>query len=232
RPTAHDEKRNAQWSPLKQIPELWFPLPLEMSMKTHCFITPNWHLPNLRFVTVLLLTWLAVPFTSLTTLAVFIEPPPPKQYTEIDLGGINGLNINQAGQIVGNLDVSPTLTHAAFWASSQSAPIDLGTLDGLNSVAFGINANRQIVGYAFNADFSTELPLLWASPHSAPVQLPGLAPGFGSEVYDINLSGQIVGQLFSSAVSVDAAAVCWPDRKSAPTYLPQLSDQFPISVAT
>ena len=49
---------------------------------------------------------------------------------EIDLGGINGLNINQAGQIVGNKDFSPGIAHAAFWASSQSAAIDLGTLPG------------------------------------------------------------------------------------------------------
>ena len=119
---------------------------------------------------------------------------------------------------------------AAFWPSSQSAPIDLGTLPGLGSTAGSINPRREIVGYAFNEDSSIERPLFWASTNSAPVELPGLPAGLLSEVYDINPSGQIVGQFFNADFSVDRA-VFWPNSNAAPVYLRQLSDEFPLSGA-
>jgi uncharacterized membrane protein len=93
-----------------------------------------------------------------------------------------------------------------------------------------MNPRREIVGFAFNADFSVERPLFWANPNSAPVELPGLPAGLLSEVYDINPSGQIVGQFFSADFSVDRA-VLWPNSNAAPVYLPQLSNSLPLSGA-
>jgi uncharacterized membrane protein len=123
------------------------------------------------------------------------------------------------------------LFHAAFCASSQSTPIDLGTLSGFpSSTALGMNPRREIVGFAFSQDFSVEVPLFWASPDSASVELPGLPDGLSSEVYDINPSGQIVGQFFSADFSVERAVV-WPSSNAAPLYLPELSDEFPHSGA-
>ena len=149
----------------------------------------------------------------------------------IELGGRRANDISQSGQIVGNKEFAPGLRHAAFWPSSRSAPIDLGTLPGLNSIAVGINPRREIVGYAFSEDFSVERPLFWASPNSAPVELPGLPAGLSSEVYDINPSGKIVGQFFSADFSVERA-VFWPNSNAAPVYLRQLSDEFPHSGAS
>jgi uncharacterized membrane protein len=148
----------------------------------------------------------------------------------IELGGRRANDISQSGQIVGNKEFAPGLRHAAFWSSSRSAPIDLGTSPGLGSVAVGINPRREIVGYAFNEDSSVERPLFWASTHSAPVELPGLPAGLLGEVYDINPSGQIVGQFFSADFSVDRA-VLWPSSNAAPVYLPQLSKNLPLSGA-
>ena len=142
----------------------------------------------------------------------------------IDLGGRTAHDISESGQIVGNKEFAPGLRHAAFWPSSQSAPIDLGTLTGLNSIAQSINPRREIVGYAFNEDFSVERPLFWASPNSAPVELPGLPPGLAGEVYDINPSGQIVGQFFNADFSVNPA-VFWPNSNAAPIYLRVLSNR-------
>ncbi len=213
-------------------------------LETHCSFTLSYLVQRLRLVTKPLFTRLAPLFICITTpvasgLAanpdpprnIFIEPPPQKQYMEIDLGGINGLNINRSGQIVGNKDFSPGIAHAAYWASSQSAAIDLGTLPGFLSVAFGINSQREIVGYGYHADFSVEQPLYWASPHSAPVPLPGLPPGLLGEVYDINSSGQIVGQFFNQDFSVNPA-VFYPNSEAAPIYLQELSDELYTSVAT
>ncbi len=237
---------------LQKIPELWFPVPLEMSMKTYlktnCSFTRNCLLSGLRFVTAPLLTCLAALFISVTTPEVtsglsanadaprrtFItstsQVPSQVQYMVIELGGRRANDISQSGQIVGSKASAPELYHAAFWASSQSAPIDLGSLPGLRSTATGINPRREIVGYASNEDFSVERPLFWASTNSAPVELPGLPAGFLSEVYDINPSGHIVGQFYSADFSVERA-VFWPNSNAAPVYLRQLSDEFPASLA-
>ena len=50
-------------------------------------------------------------------------------------------------------------------------------------------------------------------------------------MYDINPRGQIVGQFFSADFSVERA-VFWPNSNAAPVYLPQLSDEFPLSLAS
>jgi uncharacterized membrane protein len=160
------------------------------------------------------------------------QVPPQVQYLVIELGGRRANDISESGQIVGQKEFAPGLRHAAFWPSSHSAPIDLGTLPGFpSSTAVGMNPRREIVGFAFNADFSVERPLFWASPNSAPVELPGLPAGFLSEVYDLNPSGQIVGQVYSADFSVERA-VSWPNSNAAPVYLRQLSDEFPFSLAS
>jgi uncharacterized membrane protein len=160
------------------------------------------------------------------------QAPPQVQYMVIELGGRRANDISQSGQIVGSKEASPSgLFHAAFWASSQSAPIDLGTLpDFPSSTAVGMNPRREIVGIGYSEDFSVELPLFWASPDSAPVELPGLPAGLSSEVYDINPSGKIVGQFFSADLSTEQA-VLWPNSSAAPIYLSQLSDKLPLSGA-
>jgi uncharacterized membrane protein len=156
------------------------------------------------------------------------QAPPQVQYMVIELGGRRANDISESGQIVGSKTSAPELVHAAFWASSQSAPIDLGTLPGLRSTAVGMNPRREIVGFAFNADGSVQLPLFWASTNSAPVELPGVPAGLLGQAYDINPSGQIVGQFFSADFSV-FLAVLWPSSNAAPVYLPQLSQSLPLS---
>src|SRR5215510_14196664 len=81
------------------------------------------------------------------------QSPPQVQYMVVELGGRRANDISASGQIVGTKVSAPEPIHGAFWASSHSAPIDLGTMPGLDSVGFGINPRREIVGYAFNDDF-------------------------------------------------------------------------------
>ena len=157
------------------------------------------------------------------------QAPPQVQYMVIELGGRRANGISQSGQIVGDTEFEPGIK-ATFWPNSQSPPIDIGSLPGLGSVAAAINPRREIVGEAFNEDSSIERPLFWASPHTAPVELPGLPDSLLSEVYDINPSGKIVGQFFSADLSVERA-VFWPNSNAAPVYLTQLSDELPISGA-
>ena len=111
------------------------------------------------------------------------QAPPQVQYMVIELGGGRANDISQSGQIVGSKRFVPEFGHAAFWPSNHSAPIDLGTLPGFpSSTAVGMNPRREIVGFAFNEDFSVQLALFWASPNSAPVELPGLPAGLESSV--------------------------------------------------
>ena len=160
-----------------------------------------------------------------------VPSTPQRQYMVIELGGRRANDISQSGQIVGNKDFAPGIRHSAFWPGSPSAPIDLGSLSDLNSTALAINPRRNIVGYAFNDDSSVERPLFWASPNSAPVELPGLPAGLLGEVYDINPSGKIVGAFLSADFSVQQA-VSWPNSNAAAVYLHQLSDEFPHSLAS
>ena len=133
-------------------------------MKTYYWVTQNRFLSHLRLATAPLLTCLAALFISVTTPAVASGPsanpdaprstfvtstpkaPPQVPYMLIELGGRTAFDISRSGQIVGNKEFAPGLRRAAFWPSSRSAAIDLGTLTGLNSVARSINSRREIVG--------------------------------------------------------------------------------------
>jgi probable HAF family extracellular repeat protein len=72
---------------------------------------------------------------------------------------------------------------------------DLGTLGGTNSLAFGINASGQVVGYARNAD-SIFHAFLYANGQMQDLNdLVDLPDGvFLSSAYGINDQGWIVGQ--------------------------------------
>src|SRR5207249_10437722 len=173
-------------------------------LKTNCSFTRNCLLSGLRFVTAPLLTCLAALFISVTTPAVASGPsanpdaprstfvtstpkaPPQVPYMLIELGGRTAFDISRSGQIVGNKEFAPGLRRAAFWPSSRSAAIDLGTLAGLNSVARSINSRREMVGVAFNEDFAVERPLFWVRLNSTPVELNGLSAGLPCEVYDMH----------------------------------------------
>src|SRR5438094_10588577 len=78
------------------------------------------------------------------------QAPPQVQYMVIELGGRRANDISESGQIVGSKEVSPSgLFHAAFWPSSRSTPIDLGTLpDFPSSTAGGMNPRRATGGTA------------------------------------------------------------------------------------
>src|SRR2546430_16410756 len=127
------------------------------------------------------------------------QAPPQVQSTPIELGGRRANDISEPGQFAASKVCAPGPYHAAFWPSSQSAPIDLGTLPGFpSSTAVGMNPRREIVGIAYSDDFSVELPLFWASPNSAPIELPGLQAGLVMAGYELNSSRPVVGAVFSA----------------------------------
>ncbi|MDX2147216.1 MAG: DUF3466 family protein [Planctomycetota bacterium] len=103
-------------------------------------------------------------------------------------------DINAAGVIVGSgrEDNPPVETRAFSW-DQTSTPVPLGTLGGLNSIAYGINDAGQIVGTSLDGA-SLPLPFLYGSG-----VLTDLSAGEGGAAYAINSFGQIAGNIGGEA---------------------------------
>ncbi|MFH1369735.1 MAG: DUF3466 family protein [Planctomycetota bacterium] len=118
------------------------------------------------------------------------------------LGGTssNASSINNNGQIVGSAsylvgNVAAHAVHATlFDATGGGNNIDLGTLDGPDSLAYSINNNGQIVGYASASDVAGDwhATLFDATGGGNNIDL-GTLGGSYSRAYSINNIGQIVG---------------------------------------
>ena len=118
-----------------------------------------------------------------------------------DLGTLGGTRsvayaINPRGDIVGSSTTTGGEEHAVLWPAGGGEIIDLGTL-GAQSVATGINASRQIVGYFSGPPSSGAF--LWQN--GGMTELPGvvlanpgepLPPG-SAHAYAINAAGDVVG---------------------------------------
>ena len=104
-----------------------------------------------------------------------------------DLGGGSARDINDRGQIAGNVG-----RHAALWTSGAGMQ-DLGTLGGPGSNARAINNHGQVVGssnYIPN-DSSDGHAYLWT--HGAGMQDLGTLGGTNSFAVAINDRGQVIG---------------------------------------
>lgn len=138
-----------------------------------------------------------------------------------DLGGFGGIfagahAINAAGQVVGYAKTPKGHDHAFLWIPKAKSPgqgtlVDLGTLpQGISSVATGINAQGQVVGYSNDAD-SFGHAFLWSpsSPgaHVGTMVNLGTLPGEQyASAYAINDSGVVVGE---ATIGPDAHAFVW-----------------------
>jgi len=126
----------------------------------------------------------------------------------IDLGALGGVRgaasaVNSSGQIVGNSTIagdesSPAgndFNHATLFSGASSGNIDLGTLSGPVSLAYGINEVGQIVGVSFLPgwpEVAIQHATLFSGTGSGNIDL-GTLGGGDSTAVAINSSGQIVG---------------------------------------
>ncbi|HEY7526932.1 MAG TPA: HAF repeat-containing protein [Candidatus Limnocylindria bacterium] len=138
-----------------------------------------------------------------------------------NLGGLGGSYsgahaINDAGQVVGYAKTPDGADHAFLWTPLAKRPgkgtmVDLGMLPGgIASIANGINARGQVVGYSNDADWFGHA-FLW-SP-SAPGATEGTMVSLGAlpgeelaSAYAINADGVVVGE---AAIGPDAHAFAW-----------------------
>lgn len=127
-----------------------------------------------------------------------------------DLGGLpgplpndsQGLDINDAGQVVGSAFLPNGDERAVLWQDGTIR--ELGTLGGRTSYALGINAAGLAVGAATLPDGFGHAALWEAGSTHDLGTLPG---GIVSGASKINTTGQIVG--FSTTAAFTAHAVVW-----------------------
>jgi len=188
--------------------------------------------PKIVRLTFALASLLAVTLPSGQSMQSAVDAPqasPQLRYIVIDLGPGVANAISESGRIVGTTIFGGEI-HAAYWDNSRSAAIDLGTLPGFTqSFAADINPRREIVGAA--GIFPMLRPLFWTSSQSAPVELPGVPVGLFGVAFHINPVGQIVGWFLSEDIFSVQRAVFWPNSNAAPSYLAELSNELPHSIA-
>jgi probable HAF family extracellular repeat protein/parallel beta-helix repeat protein len=111
--------------------------------------------------------------------------------------------VNSFGEVVGQSDLSSNSpdTHAFLWTpgttnGTTGTMIDLGTLGGSNSYAFGINSFGQVVGAADDASENLHA-FLWTPtvPHGTVGSMVDLGTlgGTSSQAKGINDFGEVVG---------------------------------------
>lgn len=106
------------------------------------------------------------------------------------LGTWAARDVNAPGVIVGEKPAteSGAFGHAVQWTSGTL--LDLGTLGGLHSSAFGINDAGRIVGHSLLANNTTSRAFLW---QGGPMIDLGTLGGVRSQAFDISNSGFVVG---------------------------------------
>ena len=150
----------------------------------------------------------------------------------VDLGTLGGsnsqanaVNLNLtarlATQIAGwSLTIGDAAMHAVTWDADKNI-LDLGTLGGTNSTAFGNNCRGQVVGSSDTAGDATTDAFVWDSVHG--MEDLGTLGGSSSQANGINCEGQIVGFAFLAG---DLQADAFLDTKGTMTDLGNLGGSF------
>ncbi len=138
-------------------------------------------------------------------------------------------NINNAGQVVGQVNAGSPLTQHAF-RTIPGNPINLAT-DDLNvfwsgaSVAWGINSVGQVVGMAYPSPTDKTKGEAFRTAANSPIysslDLLGTLGGANSTAISINTAGQVVG--FADTLSKGRHAFLWEDA----TRMMDLNDLIP-----
>ena len=140
-----------------------------------------------------------------------------------DIGTLGGtdaeaLFINERGQIVGqsytadsippptaHCSDTPLTLHAFLWEKGNM--VDLGTLGGSCSFAYGFNSNGQVVGQATLAGDEQDHPYIWEHGKMKDLGALGGTYGYASWLNDL---GEVVGAATNEGDQA-LLAFCWKD---------------------
>jgi len=142
----------------------------------------------------------------LATSRLHAARPPRYNFTELgSLGGPNTCveDINNAGQVVGFSDLTPTSEfHAFLWEEGEM--IDLGCLyPGGSTRAYGVNDLAQVTGSAWSDEAGQYRPFLWEDGSMMDID-PG-DPCSLTEGTGVNNAGQVSG----GSRCLDGQAFVW-----------------------
>ncbi len=115
----------------------------------------------------------------------------------------------------------PLVLAAGTSFASEYAYIDLGTLGGNQSVAFGMNEQRQIVGWSSTAGDAANNAFLWEDGVMTDL---GRLGGVWAEAWAINESGVVVGHFSTTPDSYGLNAFVY--ENGVMTALPTLSENW------
>ena len=131
-----------------------------------------------------------------------------------DLGALGGTNsdaraLNDAGQIVGQANLTgDTASHAFLWTQGAGMQ-DLGALTGTQSYATAINASGQVVGQWFSPQTQFLEPFIW-TPNGGMKDL-GSPLGGLTLVAGINSAGHVALTSYSPDGAVSRAYLWTPE---------------------
>ena len=122
-------------------------------------------------------------------------------YTVLDLGqGVEGADLNERGQVVGNLNVGG-LARAFITGPNGSGITLVDGLGGPSNKASGVNATGQVVGWSYLTDDIRNGPYraFLTGPNGTGVTDLGTLGGPSSWASDVNDEGRVVGQSYITA---------------------------------
>jgi probable HAF family extracellular repeat protein len=70
--------------------------------------------------------------------------------------------VSDSGHVVGDSSIADDAERHAFSWTPAGGMIDLGTLGGLATQAYAVNARGQVVGYSSTADNTADHAALWS----------------------------------------------------------------------
>src|SRR5262249_39603878 len=108
-----------------------------------------------------------------------------------DADGYTSINgINQKGERAGNYIGQDGRFHGYFWRDGELTPID--GPDSINTIAFFLNNQGQVVGYWVDAQTRSRRAYVWQKGVFSPIAAPDEGPG-GTRAVGVNNHGEIVG---------------------------------------
>jgi len=103
-----------------------------------------------------------------------------------------GVAINDGNDVAGSGGPTGSGKVQAFLWEQATGTMFLGTLGGVLSEAYGINANRDIVGMAYTAE-NLQHAFLWTESGGMQDLTPDLTSPGGATATAINSSGEVIG---------------------------------------